>query len=193
MWCGALRVIPYAFRENPAVYELAREKFGGTLNEHPKNVSMTGSGRIGYSLAGTKFGSAYDPSKSDVDLFLVLDEWFENLKKDADLFIDRFSTGLAVPRNEFEKIYWPENVERLSKSMKRGHINQHYLPNTDRYEATRACYKACDAFRRTLRSHLGDAAPQKVSVRVYRNWSCAESQIGGSLLSSLKITGHHIS
>ncbi|WP_415220843.1 hypothetical protein [Pseudophaeobacter arcticus] len=185
--------IPYAFRNNAAAYELARENFGKVLGEHPRNVSMTGSGRLGFSLAGTKFGAAYNPDKSDVDLFLVSDTWFEKMTEDAELFIARLSRGLAVPRNEFEKKYWPENAQRLKQGIIRGHVNQHYIPNVERYKATRSCYKACRAFQATLGGEEGTAEPKKVSVRIYQNWARAESQIGGSLLFALKQTGHDIS
>ncbi|WP_416369528.1 hypothetical protein [Tritonibacter mobilis] len=184
--------IPYAFRNDAAAYELARENFGKVLGEHPRNVSMTGSGRLGYSLAGAKFGAPYDPNNSDVDLFLVSDTWFEKIQKDAELFISRFSAGLAVPRNESEEKFWPENVKRLEQGMKRGHVNQHYIPNVSRYQAARSCYKACRAFQATLGSQMGTAEPKKVSVRIYQDWDCAESQIGGSLLFALKQTGHEV-
>lgn len=185
--------IPFAFRNDAAAYELARERFGKILEEHPRNLSMTGSGRLGYSLAGTKFGAAYDPNRSDVDLFLVSKTWFDKLKGDAELFISRFSAGLAVARNENEAKFWPENVKRLEQGIKRGHINQHFIPNVSRYEAAQSCYRACRAFQVTLAEQMEATEPRKVSVRIYQNWARAESQIGGSLLYALKETGHEVS
>lgn len=184
--------IPYAFQNNAALYELARGNFGSVLKVHPKNVSMTGSGRLGYSLAGNKFGAAYDSSKSDVDLFLVSKPWFEKMKQDSELFISRFSAGLAKPRNDNEAKFWPENVKRLKKGIDRGHVNQHYIPNTLMYPSAQSCYKACRAFQVTLHDQLGTAGPKRVSVRIYRDWACAESQIGGSLLYALGETGHKV-
>ncbi|PRX10003.1 UNVERIFIED_ORG: hypothetical protein BCL66_105189 [Martelella mediterranea] len=184
--------IPYAFQENAAAYELARENFGKVLDEHPRNVSLTGSGRLGYSLAGHKFGTAYDANTSDVDLFLVSETWFERMRKDAELFISRFSAGLAVPRNHSEEKYWPENCERLKQSIEKGFINQHYIPNVPKYQAAQSCYRACRAFQVTLGENIKATAPKRVSVRVYKDWSSTESQIGGSLIFALKQTGHEL-
>jgi len=51
--------IPFAFRSCPAIYQLARERFAKELHVEPGQVTMTGSGRLGYSLAPKKFGTEY--------------------------------------------------------------------------------------------------------------------------------------
>lgn len=184
--------IPYAFRDNAAVYELARENFGKKLGEHPKNISMTGSGRIGYSLSSKKFGNIYDPQTSDVDLFLVSEKWFLKIKEDAELFISRVCAGIAESKNEFEEKTWKNNVIVLEKNIPKGFVNQHFIPKRERYDSARTCYIACEAFRRTFISQGINNSPKKVTVRVYRSWENVERQIGGSLLYALKENKYNI-
>lgn len=179
--------IPFAFRNKPAVYELAREKFALVAEEHPRSISITGSGRIGFSMAGSKFGKPFDHSTSDFDLFLVSPKWFDLLKFDAEMFVSRFSAGLAVPKTAAERLYWPENARLLSENASRGFLDHKKIPNYDRYKGVQKLWKACSAFSRTVRSEMG--VDVKVSVRVYKGWDIAERQIGGSLVKALGQAG----
>ncbi len=185
--------IPYAFVDKPAVYELAREAFADRLHVHPKEVSISGSGRLGFSLASTKFGKPYVSARSDFDLFLVSAAWFSKLKSDAELFVARFSSGLAAPRNEPERTFWEDNVVRIPDHISRGFVNQAYVPSFDRYPNAQACYAACISFQRIVSAELSAELVRRVSVRVYRDWEAVESQIGGSLVYALRETGHDLS
>jgi hypothetical protein len=186
--------IPYAFKENPGIYELAREAIAHALDEHPNNIRMNGSARLGYSLASTKFGKRYDPKQSDIDLFMISQKWFDKLKADAEEFISRYESGEAVPSNDREKTYWKGNCELLPKNIAKGFINQIHIPNYDRYQSARACYKACDQFLRIIKKNSRkEVLIKKITIRVYKDLKSAENQIGGSLLFCMKQTGFTVS
>src|SRR5665647_3686824 len=51
--------IPYAFKSRPGVYESVRTWLGTRLDVDPKEVNLTGSARIGQSLAPSKLGSSF--------------------------------------------------------------------------------------------------------------------------------------
>lgn len=184
-----LEGIPFAFSKMPAAYEVAREEFARSLGENPRNVGMTGSGRLGFSLSNSKFGRPYDNNLSDIDLFLVSEVWFAKIRADAEKFVGRFNAGLATPRNLAEERYWPENAANLPRTIARGFVDQKLIPSTQMYPAAQRCYSACAKFSDAVQFHLGPNVAKKVSVRVYSNWERAESQIGGTLLYNLAQMG----
>jgi len=51
--------IPFAFRKNPALYELIRTWVASRLGIDPKDVTLVGSARLGHSLFGKPFGSPF--------------------------------------------------------------------------------------------------------------------------------------
>src|SRR5438309_496210 len=52
--------IPFAFRERPLVYECVRSWIGYRLQVEPRNITIIGSGRLGFSLSsGGAFGKPY--------------------------------------------------------------------------------------------------------------------------------------
>ncbi len=184
--------IPFAFSRQPAVYEIARERLAQSLGLHPKDVSMTGSGRLGFSLAGYKFGSPYDVGRSDFDLFVVSQHFFEALSRDAKLFVDRYATGLAKPRTAAETKFWPENTKRLTENTDKGFVDQKLIPNVDQYPAAQRCYRGCYAFAKAVQDlHNLHKAPQ-VSVRVYSDWGTATRQIVRTVVYSLRKAGYEV-
>lgn len=185
--------IPFAFSTSPAVYQLAREAFASILGDQARNVSMTGSGRIGFSLASHKFGEPFNQDLSDIDLFLVSESCFSDLRKEAELFVARFNAGLALARNPTEKSYWIENSQNLPRTLAKGFVDQKKIPNVrDRYPRTHCCYMACNKFSQTVSILNNLEKSPRVSVRIYKDWQCAEAQIGGSLLRALRETGHSL-
>ncbi|MFS6701099.1 hypothetical protein, partial [Staphylococcus aureus] len=46
--------IPFAFKKSPALYEVVRVWLGTRLNVDPKEIHLSGSARIGQSLAPAK-------------------------------------------------------------------------------------------------------------------------------------------
>ena len=48
--------IPFAFRECPALYEVARAWLAEQLGLDSREISLRGSGRLGYSLSPKKMG-----------------------------------------------------------------------------------------------------------------------------------------
>jgi hypothetical protein len=58
--------IPFAFRGRPIAYEEVRTWLGARLVVCPKEITIVGSARIGFSLAGRQFGRPFN-SESDLD------------------------------------------------------------------------------------------------------------------------------
>ena len=68
--------IPFAFRESPADYDLLRTRLGNALNLSANDMTVVGSGRIGFSLDPEKYGTPFLP-ESDLDVVVVSDELFD--------------------------------------------------------------------------------------------------------------------
>src|SRR5437868_5565523 len=120
--------IPFAFREKPMVFELAREKVANRLSVSPKSVAVTGSGSTGYSYSLGKFGAGYESGRSDIDLFVVSEERFDRTVADFELFVARFTAGLELPQTPAEARFWPANVAETPNNVRRGFIDQRRIP-----------------------------------------------------------------
>ena len=102
--------IPQIFSDCPAVYESLRTWLGDILSVDPKEITVTGSGRLGYSLIMDKFGDPFGEN-SDLDLFVVSNDLFSRMKINFELWLLRYQNGDAVP-NEKEK-----NISRETKKL----------------------------------------------------------------------------
>ncbi len=178
--------IPYAFSETPIVFEYAREHLATRLHEKARNIGITGSARSGYSLAPEKYGMPYQVGKSDLDLFLVSATWFDQLVSDFELFLGRYRSQLAAPRNDREKIFFDCNAREAPGTIARGFIDQWRVPAVSRYQYACELGGAGDGFRQCINREV-DPANQigRLSFRVYRDWDAVIRQIGGSVLRAL--------
>ena len=68
-------------RHCPAVYASMRAWLACELDVHPKEISMTGSGRLGESWVPNQLGIPFGP-QSDLDLFLVSSDFFARVEED---------------------------------------------------------------------------------------------------------------
>jgi len=182
--------IPFCFRDEPMVYERAREKIARALSESPKHISLTGSGRLGYSL-GSAFGAAFG-DKSDLDLFIVSPDLFNKLAVDGRLFAGRVKSGDAVPKSDTEKKYWFDTADKMEAYLSKYYIDHKLIPRAERYPAVTLISKSLSNFESNLWINSNQKRRWKTSVRVYRDWNSVLSKIGGSLIRSLIAKGYKI-
>jgi hypothetical protein len=184
--------IPYVFKDKPIAFERGREQLAKKLGEHPKHFSLTGSARLGYSLSPYQFSKPFAPT-SDLDLFAVSSALFKRLEEDIELFIGRFESGEAKPQTSAEARFWPQNVERLKQTVPKGFANSNYVPIAARYATRQAISDGLTAFNiSSTGSPNGGGLYVNISLRVYRDWEAAVSQIGGSLVKALREKGYKI-
>ena len=121
--------IPFAFRECPALYEEARTWLAKQLGLDPKEISLTGSGRLGYSLAPQKWGDAYDPLSSDLDVFAVSERLFDALREDFERWRGDYQSGKIIARSNRERRYWSQNLKWGGRNITRGFLDSWKVPN----------------------------------------------------------------
>lgn len=70
--------IPFAFKNCPGLFESIRVWLGTRFSIDPKAIGITGSAKIGQSLAPSKLGKPFN-HESDLDLFIISDILFEKI------------------------------------------------------------------------------------------------------------------
>ncbi|MGT2468950.1 hypothetical protein ACVOMV_36435 [Mesorhizobium atlanticum] len=140
--------IPYAFIDRSGRFQLARERLAFDLaGVSIRDISVTGSGRIGYSMSPTHFGRPYSPENSDIDLLLVNNRWFETIAKQAQNFVRDYREGIVKPSSAREKVWWDSTAEKAEEYLESGYFDAKKIPNyEDRYPASTRINNASSRF-----------------------------------------------
>jgi hypothetical protein len=162
--------IPYAFRECPAIYESVRSWLGNWIGVHPKEISLTGSSRLGISLAPSKLGKPLTQN-SDLDLFTVSDSLFEDLKEEFRKWSFDFESGKLKPRNDREAGFWANNNARGPQLLDRGFIDQKMIPNLEWYPITQRLSQGMWLVVNKLKLTYCAPQPSIASLRCYKTWN----------------------
>lgn len=162
--------LPFAFQECPAIFEEVREWLGKRLCVHPKEVTLIGSARIGYSLSGSKFGKCFDKN-SDLDFSVISGGLYRKLGNDFNRFVQDFEEGAIHPKNDRERKYWPENIHVGRKSLLRGFLDSKKIPNLSEYSTAKNINGSMWLLLEKIKNV--DTVPNvsRASVRVYQNWN----------------------
>jgi hypothetical protein len=168
--------IPFAFKECPGIYESIRSWVGSRLNIDPKELSVTGSARLGQSLAPNKLGKPFGDG-SDLDIFIISSELFENLKNDFNQWSYDFESGAVRTSNHRENRFWTENLHRGPKNIGRGFIDSNIVPNHEKYHHVRNISQTMYLLKEKL--DVTSNAPKfcHASVRCYKSWASYVQQI----------------
>lgn len=162
--------IPYVFKDFPGIYETIRTWIAQRLNVHAKNISITGSARIGTSLSPNKLGNQFN-EKSDLDFFVVSEELFDKLRIDFNTWSYDFEKGTISPLNDREEKFWKDNLERGIKLFEKGFFDPHLVPNREQYLQVKNISQTMWLLHEKLTITDGIPNVSKVSLRCYRNWS----------------------
>lgn len=169
--------IPSAFLKAPIIYELVREWLGKKLSIHPKEITIVGSARIGYSLSPQpKYGQPFG-AESDLDFAVVSERLFSDLSKTFFQWKIDFEKSLVHPRNPREESFWASNIDLLPKNIARGFIDAKKIPSWDRYPLARDIQNWMAILQKKMT--VTPAAPhvKSASIRVYRNWDTFIRQV----------------
>jgi hypothetical protein len=161
--------IPYAFRNKPALYESVRGWLSTRLGVDPKEIHLTGSARIGQSLAPTKLGAIFGEN-SDLDIFIISSNLFERMKADFNHWSYEFEGGLVRPTSERERIFWTDNNQRGPKLIQRGFLDSKIVPNRSSYPTIKNIAQTMWLLKEKL--DITENAPhvKSASIRCYVDW-----------------------
>ena len=173
--------IPYAFRECPALYDIARSWIAGRLGILPKEISVTGSGRLGTSLSPSKVGRVFG-RHSDLDFFVVSEELFEKVVLDFNQWSYNFESANVAPQNSREAGFWRDNNERGPKIIQRGFIDSKMVPNLPQYPTIKDIARTMWMLKEKLAISKVPVEISGASIRVYRSWPAFVQQVSLGLM-----------
>lgn len=174
--------IPFAFKDCPGVYESIRTWLSGWLGVVAKEISLTGSARLGESLSPKQAGKPFD-EKSDLDFFIVSNTLFENLREDFRSWSFDFESGVLQPTNDREAFFWRDNNSRGTKLIQRGFLDSKIIPNRRKYPTTQKINQAMWLLIRKLQITAGAPKVTQASVRCYESWEAYVRQTKLSLVT----------
>ncbi len=172
--------IPYAFRDSPAVYESIRTWLSAWLGVHAKEIGVSGSGRIGASLAPKKLGKKFGKN-SDLDLFIVSGNLFNEMREEFRRWSFDYESNRVVPHNVREASFWQDNNARGPKLIDRGFLDQKMIPNLPEYPITKKISQGMWVLIGKLKKTPGAPQPNMASVRCYASWDSFVRQVALSL------------
>ena len=172
--------IPAAFSDCPALYDVIRLWLGTQLQIHAKEISLVGSARIGQSLNPRTTGKPFD-NTSDLDLLAVSPRLFESFQGDFKQWSADFDDGRIQPNTEKEAFYWSDNLTRGPDILRRGFMDSGLVPRRTEYASIQKTAQSLWLLVKKLKLTDGAPKPGRASLRVYRGWDSAVTQISLSL------------
>lgn len=171
---------PYAFISNPGLYETIRFWIAVKLNIHPKDVNLSGSGRVGWSFSPTKEHKKFN-SESDLDFFTISEDLFELVKSDFNRWENDFINEQISPSNINEKGFWKDNAKRGSILLSKGFLDTKMVPNRNSYLTIQMINQTMANLVTLLKSNEPFQNLEKVSLRCYKDWDSYCNQMSINL------------
>jgi hypothetical protein len=168
--------IPYAFKDCPGVYESVRSWIAVRLDIDPKEVNVTGSARLGQSLAPSKMGKAFGVG-SDLDVFIISSDLFDKLKSNFNQWSFDFESKTINSSNDTEDSFWKENLHRGPQNIARGFIDSKIVPNHEKYNHVRNVAQTMYLLKEKLDVTKHAPNVRYASVRCYKSWGCYVQQV----------------
>lgn len=176
--------LPVAFAEHLSSYDRARKMLARDLRVDFRDIQITGSAKIGFSLSPYKYLEDYDREKSDIDLFVVNTDFFNIIKMDATDFCEALETGKLRAGKDRDQNRWEENVRILKRNMPNSFIYLKYIPNLARFSEVQKAHDATYRFMVNFNNFSQLGLPKKCSIRVYLNWAAAMRRISFNISSA---------
>lgn len=176
---------PFAFRECPAIFEDMRDWLASRLQLHPKELTLVGSARTGFSLAPEpKYGTPFS-SDSDLDLAAVSETLFHGMTEEFHKFCADYQSELIAPRTGFERQCWDENVDFGRRNLPNGFFDANKLPYFQRYELSQSIGQSMWELCKKLERTPGAPQPKRASLRIYRDWKALVDRVSLNLKRAL--------
>jgi len=176
--------IPYAFKDLPVLYDAARVWLANQLGIHAKELTIIGSGRLGYSLCEKpEFGK---PFGKDLDFSAVSASLFNTVVADFNLWKNDIDSGHLTPRTPKQHKYWPSSLDKLPKNICSGFIDPYKIPTLHKYQHVQGIQDALSRMCKKLEISTHKPKTTLVSLRVYRDWDAFVRQMELNLSDVVK-------
>lgn len=173
--------IPFAFQHTPIQYEKVRAWLGDRLEVEPRDITVIGSARLGYSLSPhPRFGRAFHAEQSDLDISIIAESCFRQLGECFEKWKYDYQKGLVVPRHATERYYWDDNLQSVPSQLKRGFVDYNKIPFRPQYAYPQFVAQSLYQLKVKISSTNRALSFRKITSRFYNTW---QSFFGQQLLN----------
>lgn len=177
---------PAAFQHMPSVYEDMRGWLANRLKIHPKEITLIGSARAGYSLSPPpEYGRRFSDN-SDLDLSIISGSLFASVSATFSKFAADYKDGVVKPKNANQEKYWPNNINFGLHNIPKGFFDPDKIPNLDRYPLAKEVSGAMWRLHERLKVTPGAPIIRGASVRIYKDWNCFLNQVTLNLKAAVE-------
>lgn len=150
---------PAAFSEMPLLWEAVRVWLASRCGVHPREIGLSGSSQLGYSIVESKSWAPFDRKKSDLDLFFVSSAQYAKVEAEARRFV---ATNTDSPR-------YRDQAQTIGRLLQRGWVDVKHIPaNHDLYPTVATLLNDASILIDRLKNHGFDLRPS--SFRAYPSW-----------------------
>jgi hypothetical protein len=171
---------PQLFDRCPAIWEELRAWLGSFLKTCPKDITVLGSARVGFSLAPLSWGCKFTQA-SDLDLAIISTVLFKNVVGTYESWVHDYDSGAIAPRNDRERAYWDENRRFGQRNIPLGFYDSTKLPTFDRYPLAQKLGNAMWLLKTKLDRTSDAPKVRYASVRVYGDWACLVARVSSNV------------
>lgn len=180
--------VPFAFRDCPYAYEEIRRWLGTRLEVCPKEITVVGSVRIGFSMAKSpNYGHPFG-TNSDLDLVVVSQKLFKEITDTFSKWKYEYTTGIVHPRTNKEREFWSQNLKFGEKNIPLGFFDVNKVPTFDRYPLIQNVQNTMWVLREKIKLTPKIPLPRRASLRIYATWQNLVERISFNLLTVLIIS-----
>lgn len=150
---------PAAFAGNPLLWESLRGWLGARCGVHAREIGLSGSAQVGFSIVPNRNWAAFDPSGSDLDLFVVNETVYTAVESEARRFT-------AI--NAASTLFAPQ-VKTVESLLRKRWLDVKHVPaDHDRYPRIAGLKNDASIVIDRLKLHGFSLKPS--SFRVYPGW-----------------------
>jgi hypothetical protein len=167
--------IPFAYRTCPLAFEIVREWVADRFGITPREVTVVGSTRLGYSASPGNFGQPFRPgnarTSSDLDLAIVSQRLFNECSEafaawESDVSVGKFQVTRDLSR---------ENLKVVPRNIRKGFVDPHKI--NVKYGGIQPIIFRLERLTKLINSSENFPGTRHASVRVYRDWQAFDSQM----------------
>lgn len=159
---------PFVFKNMPLLYEQILRYLSDLLDICPESIKLIGSAKTGFSVSPPPHYGKLFSEKSDLDFAIINETVFHTLCEEYVEWEDAYSRKMTLPKTDYEKGCWDNNIVLLKRNIGRGFIDTYKIPNREMCPITMRINNAMYLIPLKLDEYY-KIKVSRASVRVYKN------------------------